>query len=71
MAHEVVVVMPDGPSGGLPQGTQPPVLVDGDKVVQGGSDIFAYLDELQELKRVWLKYQSDVCYMDEDSPGGR
>jgi len=33
-------------------------------MVQGGPDIFSYIDELQELKRVWLKYQSDVCYMD-------
>jgi glutathione S-transferase len=70
MAHEVVVVPPDGQSGRLPHATQPLVLVDEDKVVQGSGDIFAYIDELWELKRVWLKYQSDVCYMDEDSGEG-
>ncbi len=64
MAHEVVVVPREGWSDRLPQGTKPPVLVDEDKVVQGSGDIFSYIDELQELKQVWLKYQSDVCYMD-------
>jgi len=64
MACDVVVVPREGQADRLPQGTHPPVLVDGDKMVQGGPDIFSYIDELQELKRVWLKYQSDVCYMD-------
>jgi glutathione S-transferase len=64
MAHDVVIVPSQGRSDRLPQGTQPPVLVDEDKVVQGSRDIFTYIDELQELKQVWLKYQSDVCYMD-------
>lgn len=64
MAHEVVVVPREGRSDRLPQGTQPPVLVDEDRVVQGSGDIFSYIDELQEFKRDWLKYQSDVCYMD-------
>ena len=67
MAHEVVVVPREGQADRLPQGTQPPVLVDDGRVIQGSGNIFAYIDELQELKRVWLKYQSDVCYMDEDS----
>lgn len=64
MAHEVVVVSRDGQSARLPQGTQPPVLVDDDRVIQGSGEIFSYIDELGELKRVWLKYQSDVCYLD-------
>jgi glutathione S-transferase len=64
MAHEVVVVPPDGRSDRLPQGMQPPVLVDDERVVQGSADIFSYIDELQELKGLWLKYQSDVCYLD-------
>lgn len=64
MAHDVVVVPQEGRSDRLPQGTQPPVLVDEDKVVQGSGNIFSYIDELQQLKRDWLKYQSDVCYLD-------
>jgi len=67
MAHDVVVVASEGRSDRLPQGTEPPVLVDDDEVVQGSGNIFAYIEGLRELQRVWLKYQSDVCYMDEDS----
>jgi glutathione S-transferase len=64
LAHETVVVPAKGKSGRLPEGTQPPVLVDDGRVIQGAGDIFAYMEELEELKRVWLKYQSDVCYCD-------
>ena len=64
LAHETVVVPPEGKSARLPEGTQPPVLVDDDRVIEGAGDIFAYMEELEELKRVWLKYQSDVCYAD-------
>jgi len=64
MACDVVVVPQEGQTNRLPQGAHPPVLIDGDKVVQGSPDIFSYIDELQEFKREWLKYQSDVCYMD-------
>jgi hypothetical protein len=39
-------------------------LVDDGRVIQGAGAIFVYLEELEELKRVWLKYQSDVCYCD-------
>ncbi len=64
LAHETVIVPAAGPSDRLPEGTQPPVLVDDGKVMQGSEAIFAYIDELRELKREWLKYQSDVCYCD-------
>jgi glutathione S-transferase len=70
MAYEVVVVPREGQADHLPQGTQPPVLLDDGRIIQGSGNIFSYIDELQELKRVWLKYQSDVCYMDEDSCEG-
>ena len=64
MACDVVVVPREGQADRLPQGTHPPVLVDGDRVVQGGPDIFSYIVELQEFNREWLKYQSDTCYID-------
>jgi glutathione S-transferase len=64
LAHETVVLPAGGKSDRLPEGTQPPVLVDDGKVIQGAGAIFVYLEELEELKRVWLKYQSDVCYCD-------
>ena len=64
LAHETVAWPGQGKSGRLPEGTKPPVLVDDGRVIQGAADIFAYMEELEELKRVWLKYQSDVCYCD-------
>jgi len=70
MAHEVVVLPSEGASDRLPQGAQPPVLIDDEKVFQGVGDILAYIDELREFKRLWLKYQSDVCYLPEDDEEG-
>jgi glutathione S-transferase len=64
IAHEVVVVPRGGQAARLPKGARPPVLLDDGRIIQGSRNIFAYIDELQELKRVWLKYQSDVCYID-------
>ena len=63
IAHETVVVPADG-AGRLPEGTEAPVLVDDEKVIQGSADIFAYIDELRKLRADWLKYQSDTCYLD-------
>ncbi len=64
IAHETVVVPADGPAGRLPEGTEAPVLVDDQKVIQGSADIFAYIDDLRKLRADWLKYQSDTCYLD-------
>jgi hypothetical protein len=64
LAHETVVVPAEGWSGQVPEGTEPPVLVDDEKVIQGGDEIFAYIEHLRAFKADWLKYQSDVCYAD-------
>ncbi len=64
MAHETVVVPAEGVSDRLPEGKEPPVLVDEGRVMQGSQEIFAYIEELEVLRRDWLKYQSDVCYCD-------
>ncbi|OHB68654.1 MAG: hypothetical protein A2Y77_15875 [Planctomycetes bacterium RBG_13_62_9] len=70
VAHDVVAVPDGGPSDRLPAGMEPPVLVDDDRVIQGSREIFAYIDELREFKRLWLKYQSDTCYLDEETGEG-
>ncbi len=64
MAYETIVLPPQACHEELPEGTEPPVLIDDEKVIQGSNDIFAYVDELKRLKTDWLKYQSDVCYCD-------
>jgi len=64
IAYETMVVPAEGSSDWLPEGREPPVLVDDGRVMQGTHEIFAYIEELEVLKRDWLKYQSDVCYCD-------
>jgi hypothetical protein len=64
IAHATVVVPEQERSGRLPEGTELPVLVDDEKVVQGSDDVLAYIDHLRAFKEDWLKYQSDVCYAD-------
>ncbi len=50
----------------LPAGTKLPVVVDEGRVVEGMRAIIAYLEELEGFIKIWYKYQSDVCYCDED-----
>jgi glutaredoxin len=64
IAHETVVVPEQGWSERVPQGTEPPVLVDDEKVIQGNEEVLAYIEHLRAFKEDWLKYQSDVCYAD-------
>jgi glutaredoxin len=64
IAHETVVVPAHEASGRLPEGTEAPVLIDDEKVIQGSTNIFAYIDDLWRLRADWLKYQSDTCYLD-------
>lgn len=64
IAHETIVVPNHEVSGRLPEGTQAPVLIDDEKVIQGSADIFAYVDDLWKFRADWLKYQSDTCYLD-------
>jgi hypothetical protein len=44
-----------------------PVLVDGDRVIEGKERIVAHLEELADFKAQWEKFQSDACYC---GPGG-
>jgi len=64
IAHETIVLPRQEWAGQVPEGTEPPVLIDDDDVVQGSRSIFACIDELRHLRSDWLKYQSDVCYCD-------
>ena len=67
LAHEVVLVLASGASGGsLPEGTRPPVLVDEGAVYQDRSAIHAHLEELKALRELWYKYGSDACYCGEE-----
>jgi len=44
---------------------RPPVLVDGRDVIAGSKNIIAHLEELEQFKELWYKFQSDTCYCDD------
>lgn len=67
LAHETVVAesaadLPEGlcDAGGLP------VLVDEHDVFVGAEAILGHLEALEAYRAQWYKYQSDVCYCDEE-----
>jgi hypothetical protein len=63
IAHKVVIEPSEKE---LPVWAKLPVLRDEDKVVEGVKAIIAYLEELEGVIKIWYKYQSDVCYCNED-----
>ena len=67
VAHKTVVL---GPEDKLPAeittAKNPPVLVDGDDMIQGAENIVQHLQELADFKALWEKFQSDACYCGED-----
>ena len=56
----------DVPVNELPDGTKLPVLKDEEKVFEGPENIIDHLNDLQTFREQWYKYQSDVCYCDEN-----
>jgi len=60
------VVVDENNKNKLPYGKRTPVLVDGQKIVQGSSNIARYLEKLEGFKTLWEKFQSDACYCGED-----
>jgi len=67
VAHRVIEVdgsMPADPP--LPEGAAPPIIVDGQDVVQEKQALFRYLRELARFKEEWDRFQSDSCYCGED-----
>ena len=43
-----------------------PILLDGEEVFQGSPAIIKHLEELEDFKAIWYKFQSDACYCDEE-----
>jgi len=66
-AHKIVIVK-KGPlrAAHIPPGTKPPVLVDEKEVIQGRENILRHMEELEDFKEQWYKFQSDACYCDEE-----
>lgn len=66
IAHETVVLeSPEDLPSELVRIGRPPILVDGRDVIEGSENIIAHLEELEQFKELWYKFQSDACYCDE------
>ena len=63
VAHQVVDVAAERPA--VIAGKELPVIVDGDELVSGEAALANYLSELSRITEQWRKFQSDVCYIDE------
>jgi glutathione S-transferase len=50
----------------LPAGSKLPAVADEGRVIEGSKAIVAYLEEMTGYAELWRKFQSDVCYCDED-----
>jgi glutaredoxin len=62
IVHEVIQTEKAESIEGLPQGMKLPVLVDEEKLFEGSEAILRHLEELEEFKTEWYKFQSDSCY---------
>jgi len=67
LAHATVVIESgDKPPPEMPLGRDLPVLVDEHNVFEGTPAILAHLQDLEAYRDLWYKFQSDVCYYDEE-----
>lgn len=65
LAYKPVCVEPDkGRPEGLPEGMEPPVLIDGEEIFQGREAILRHLEKMKAFGAEWYKFQSDACYCD-------
>lgn len=66
LAHDVVEAGTDAPDRkGREERQQLPCLKDDDKVIEGHGRIAEYIEQLEQFKGEWDKFQSDACYCDE------
>jgi|GEM_PF-975058 len=65
-ADELAAGLASGGAEPMPPNTRPPVLVDDGQVFQGSDAILEHLEELENFKELWYKYQSDACYCGEE-----
>lgn len=50
----------------VPADAHLPLLIDEEAVFEGPAEIVKHLNDLEEFKNQWYKFQSDVCYCDDD-----
>lgn len=67
LAHRVIFGDKEIPATeNIPKDSKLPLLADNGNFISGEKAILSHLDELEQFKTEWDKYQSDSCYCDED-----
>ncbi|MEJ2049323.1 MAG: glutathione S-transferase N-terminal domain-containing protein [Calditrichota bacterium] len=67
LAHKVVMVKDRAELPvEIPKNTRLPVMEDGEEIIQGHDQILHHLEELENFKAEWDKFQSDACYCDDE-----
>lgn len=67
LAYNVIAVADRAELTTVPPETPLPAIKDKGEIISGGEAIRAHLKMLAAFVNEWRKYQSDSCYVDEDS----
>lgn len=68
VAHTVVDVEKEQPAAlaGELTARDLPIIADGEQIISGEAALQEYLDSLTREVEQWRKFQSDVCYIDDE-----
>lgn len=66
IAHQTVTVSSEDGLPDIAEGHTLPVLIDNGEVVSGEENLNGRLEELKRIMRLWDRFKSDACYIDED-----
>ncbi len=66
IAHESIIVDSEYELPEIAKEHHLPVLIDNGEAISGEQDLKARLKELKRIMRLWDKFKSDACYIDED-----
>lgn len=66
LAHQVIIVGSVKENDQLPDALSLPALLDDNRLISGSEAIREHLQKLEKFVGEWRKYQSDVCYVDEE-----
>ena len=67
VAHKIITLQPGQQTDALTPDTPLPAIKDQGEIITGKAEIAVYLLKLEKIVADWRRFQSDACYVDEDS----
>jgi hypothetical protein len=68
LAHRTLFIEEGGqPPGDLANDVSLPAMEDEHEIFSGHGQIMEHINDLSKYSKRWYKYQSDVCYVEDDS----